>query len=227
MSIVYVYTLCHPATMEVRYVGVTRFPESRQKSHCRPCKTMKGRWVQSLRADKLKPKLIVIEEVPEAEWQEREQYWIAEYRRRGARLTNGDEGGLNRLRHSEELKRKISETLIGRPNLALSKLVYAYDGITGAPLAIYPSGAAAAASCGVDRPNIVRAIRCQTKCGGVFWSYAQMEKFLPERYAAGFYAPSSETRALLSAASLGRGLGRVVSDETRARMSHSARNRQC
>jgi NUMOD3 motif len=187
MSVAYIYTLCHPQTLDVRYVGVTRFPEDRQRSHCRPEATLKGRWVQSLAKQGLRPKLVVIEEIDESVWQEREQHWIAEYKRRGVRLTNGDDGGLNRLRHTDELKQKISQTLMGRSNVALAKQVYAYDG-----------------------------------AGGVFWSYLDVDVFLPDNYLDGKYQATKSAREKLSAFHKGRWVGRTFSPETIEKMRASA-----
>lgn len=220
-SIVYVYTLCDPADDAVRYVGVTRFPDARERRHCRPDGTKKGKWVSALAARGVRPRFVIIETATESNWQEREQFWIAEYGRRGAKLMNGDAGGLNRVRHSEELKARISATLSGRPNAALSKAVFAFRK-DGAFAAEYPSLATAATALGASHCNISRAIKSQTACAGHFWLFERREAYLPERYATGSYQASKETRARLSAAVAGKCVGRVFSDETKAKMRAAA-----
>lgn len=224
MSIAYIYVLKHPQTMEVRYVGVTRFPKERARTHCRPESSVKGRWVQSLIKAGLKPRLEVIEVIDEEIWQLREQHWIRRLKAEGARLTNGDMGGLNRIRHTEELKQKISSTLAGRPNIALAKEVHCYA-TSGEHVAAYGSGSDAAKAVGCDRPNIVRAIKNSSKCAGFFWSYQRFDRFIPpERYVGGRYVATPSHRALLSKGGKAQ-LGKVVSVEARARMSESAKRR--
>lgn len=225
MSKVYIYTLRHPETLEVRYVGVTRDPARREIEHCKAGATRKARWVQALRAQGLMPKLVVIETVSEDGWEAREQYWIAEYGRRGARLTNGDAGGLGRLRHTPELRAKISKALSGRPNVALRRKVFCYRMTDGALVASYDSGREAAEAVGGSRANIVRAVSKQSAASGFFWSYEHAESFMPAGYAGGRYQASSSHRAALSASGAGKHVGKVVSAETRAKQSAAAQRR--
>lgn len=219
-----VYALSDPDNLRaVRYVGVTRFPEQRAKQHCRPDASKKGRWVQSLIAKGKKPVFRQIESVEEGVWQAREQFWIRVFRDMGNELMNGDDGGLNRIRHSEELKAKISSTLRGRKNLALSKTVHCYAMACGEYVQSFQSVAEAASSVSGGHSNIVRAIKSRLTAYGFFWSYQKMDKFESDKYIHGRLIVSDDTRAKLSAAGTGR--KNPPSDATKAKMRESALRR--
>lgn len=93
-----IYTLKHPRTNEVRYVGwtVTK-PETRLRNHVmesvKKQTTHKHRWVLSLVSIGLMPLIEVIETGTGPGWKSAEKRWIALYRGSGARLTNGTDGG--------------------------------------------------------------------------------------------------------------------------------------
>lgn len=90
----FIYALCDPDTNEVRYVGKSDSPQKRYREHLRTdskC-TYCARWIQSLMRQGKRPHIQILEEVTD-NWVEREQWWIAEMRRRGARLTNLTDGG--------------------------------------------------------------------------------------------------------------------------------------
>lgn len=112
---IYIYTLSHPITNEVRYVGKTINIKRRYKQHLydkRP--SHKASWVQLLRKNNLKPILIIIEVCDITNWEEREIYWISQY----DNLTNhklGGNGGSDYIRTtSDETRKKISEAHLGR-----------------------------------------------------------------------------------------------------------------
>jgi hypothetical protein len=73
----------------------------------------RGRWVQSVIGRGLKPKLIVIEEVTQDNWEERERYWITHYRQLGCDLTNSTDGGDGISNPSREIRARISKSLMG------------------------------------------------------------------------------------------------------------------
>lgn len=50
----------------------------------------------------------------DTDWQDTERFWISYLKFLGCKLTNGDIGGLSGTRHTEETKRKISASSIGR-----------------------------------------------------------------------------------------------------------------
>ena len=112
-----IYALCNP-NGEIRYIGKTRYTVGRRLSYhmsaCRRSRLPSANWLRSLRERGLKPIAIELEKVAlDGAWQEREQFWIAEYRARGARLLNLTEGGEGhhgrRIAGTEHAK-KIAET---------------------------------------------------------------------------------------------------------------------
>lgn len=108
-----IYTLSHPHTGEVRYVGVTHgktrlaehiYATKRERNH-RAC------WIRALQTEGLRPNMVVIEEGVGASWNEREKFWIADFRTRGVRLTNSTDGGEGTLgwRPTAEQRARIAE----------------------------------------------------------------------------------------------------------------------
>lgn len=96
MKTVFIYTLEHPVTQEIRYVGKTRNLKERFKNHCNPLhneKSHKRNWINSLRKQKLKPVMQVLDEVPESEWQYWEIYWLQQLKCWGFDLVNHTAGG--------------------------------------------------------------------------------------------------------------------------------------
>ena len=93
-----VYYLQDPITKEIRYVGVTtQTLNNRLSGHIYDAKNKKGRhvlhWIASILEQGLKPEIHLIEECDDSIWQDREMYWIKEYKDRGYNLTNIDKGG--------------------------------------------------------------------------------------------------------------------------------------
>jgi hypothetical protein len=112
MAAVFVYTLSDPRTQQIRYVGISKQPETRLRQHI-ACTDRRhshtSRWIKTLKEAGVRPKMDVIEETNEAEWPQREKYWIAHYKEVGCRLTNHAAGGLGYLNPSEEVRKKIGE----------------------------------------------------------------------------------------------------------------------
>jgi group I intron endonuclease len=95
-----IYTLNHPVTGEVRYVGYTTQanPRMRLRGHISDARNKRHayvqKWVASLLAEGLEPVMVVIEEVPaDGDRVEAERRWIAHFRAAGARLANLTDGG--------------------------------------------------------------------------------------------------------------------------------------
>lgn len=130
-----IYTLKHPDTLEVRYVGKTvRSLSRRLGNHIANAKGNKhnrhlSNWILSILTLGKRPIIELIEEVDNSIWQEREKYWITQY----PNLINLTEGGdgcagflhdeetrikcglINRGRkHTDEFKEKISRMFKGR-----------------------------------------------------------------------------------------------------------------
>lgn len=91
-----IYTLEHPITKEVRYVGKTKNPTQRFYNHCNKLhneNTHKRNWISSLKKQGLKPTMTVLDEVDELEWKYWEKYWIEQFRQWGFALVNHTAGG--------------------------------------------------------------------------------------------------------------------------------------
>lgn len=129
-----IYTLEHPVTEEIRYIGKTcQTLQIRLWNH----KSSKGnnhrcKWIQSLLKQGLAPTIRAVE-VVEGNGSEEEIYWIGQFKAWGFRLVNATDGGegcLGIIRTQEwkdnigkgnkgkkltqEVKDRISKTLTGR-----------------------------------------------------------------------------------------------------------------
>ncbi len=114
MKTIYIYTLSHPITGEVRYVGKSNKPSIRYGNHlCSKAKTHTVSWIKSLAKNDLKPMLRKIDKCQEIDWIWLEQYWIAQFKAWGFSLTNHTIGGDGASGYvmSEEHKAKISAGL--------------------------------------------------------------------------------------------------------------------
>ena len=111
----YIYTLSHPITNEIRYVGKSTRIKRRQTQHqskwiCEKRPNHKNNWCLKLIKEGLKPILTIIDET-EDNWQELEKYWIKYYKDKGFNLLNHTEGGEGQSgrKLSKEHKDKISK----------------------------------------------------------------------------------------------------------------------
>ena len=108
----YIYTLKHPITNEVRYVGKTIRPKRRLAEHLyQHPKNHRGNWVKSLLKQGLKPTLEVIEECNDNNWEQREKFWITQF----DNLTNSTDGGESCI-VNEMVRRKLSILNSGKKN---------------------------------------------------------------------------------------------------------------
>ncbi len=92
----FIYALCHPVTMEVRYIGKSDKPSKRLTSHIACLKkdrTYKANWLRGLRRQGLRARLQIVDEVPVEHWQALEAAYIQFYLDCGMRLTNATQGG--------------------------------------------------------------------------------------------------------------------------------------
>lgn len=124
MNTTFIYSLEHPLTGEIRYIGKTVNIYERYRRHLRDsinptihCHC----WIRSLLNDNLKPVIRIIDEVPKDEWQFWEIYWIGQMKAWGCDLTNiskGGEGGQGRKKGTftdEERKNKSERMKISNP----------------------------------------------------------------------------------------------------------------
>lgn len=163
-----IYTLAHPTTKEVRYIGQTNNIVRRLKKHLKTAESSTrhiSNWIRSLPSP---PILTVIETCEVSVRNEREQYWIDYYKSQGYELCNASNGGagaglgnkncLGRIM-SEETKKKISEANkgnnYGKGNKggASGKEVHQYD-LSGNYITTFKSLLLASQVTGVCRRTI-------------------------------------------------------------------------
>lgn len=107
MNIVYIYGLVDPRTNQIRYVGKSVDPDKRlSQGHLLPSnlkqKLYKNHWLKELLSLNLSPEIAILESCNEANWEEREKYWIKFYREIiGDKLTNATEGGIGSSGHKQ------------------------------------------------------------------------------------------------------------------------------
>ncbi len=117
MKMVNVYTLSHPKTNEIVYVGKTeRTLNLRLHYHIKHSRAgIKNDWIQSLLLNGLKPKIELIDRVPDEIGDSEEIFYIAYFKSLGftlLNLTHGGKGSLG-LKASPELRKKLSASHVG------------------------------------------------------------------------------------------------------------------
>ena len=132
-----IYTLTHPITKEIRYIGKTNY-----SLNDRLCKHMltkevnhRGKWIRSLKNKGLKPVIELLEECNIEDWKWLERYWISQFKIWGFILTNHTEGGESGTISDKCRKaciksntgRKDSRELIEKRSLNLKKKVNQFD----------------------------------------------------------------------------------------------------
>ncbi len=87
----FIYILICPFDGTVKYVGKSNDPIKRLKDHLLDFRCMdlhKAMWIRELRAKKLKPEMVVIDEVSLFDWKFWEQWWCMYYKSLGFKLFN-------------------------------------------------------------------------------------------------------------------------------------------
>jgi transposase len=115
---VFIYTL-EDKNGNIRYVGKTNNLKIRYSSHIRLSKkenTHKSCWIKSLLKNDEYPIMNILDEVDVNEWEWWEIYWISQIKTWGFSLTNIESGGNGPNRISEETRKKLSNSHIGKPN---------------------------------------------------------------------------------------------------------------
>lgn len=101
---IYIYSLSHPISKEIRYVGKTGNIKNRFSSHLNSSKKLKsylGSWIKSLLYQDLIPEINILEECTADNWQDREKYWISCF----TNLVNIQKGGNEPVFHKKGFKK--------------------------------------------------------------------------------------------------------------------------
>lgn len=105
---------------EIRYVGKTKNNiKKRLYSHIKECKSEKKshkiNWIKSLLERGETPKINIIDEVPEKDWEFWEMYWIEQLKQWGFNLTNLTKGGFgaNGYKHDSISRKKMKKSKLG------------------------------------------------------------------------------------------------------------------
>jgi hypothetical protein len=119
--LIQIYALSDPRDNAIRYVGKSCDALSRLHNHCirRGENTQKDQWIVELTAAGATPTLVILEEVPDGEWETAERKWIATARESGWPILNVLPGGkqppLRRgVTLSADVCARISRGLTGR-----------------------------------------------------------------------------------------------------------------
>jgi len=92
-----IYTLEDPIKDEIRYIGMTTLSlNQRLSQHVYDAKlknSYKAKWLSSLLKKNLKPKIKLLDECSQDEWEDTERMYIAIFKSWGFKLVNLDEGG--------------------------------------------------------------------------------------------------------------------------------------
>lgn len=113
---IYIYALKDPFTNAIRYIGKSIRPRERLTNECNEQgNTYRCHWIQKLLRQGVKPIQIILETLPnDADWKERERYWIAVGKRLDWPLVNSTSGGDGVPDLPPEIRAKISATWLGR-----------------------------------------------------------------------------------------------------------------
>ncbi len=123
MKQVFIYTLSHPITNEIRYIGKTvKNLSQRLKNHIWESKKQtchRHNWINKLLKEGLKPKIELIDVVHEDNWIFWEMYWIEQFKAWNFNLINETPGGdgydWTGRTHKNESKEKMSKAKKGLP----------------------------------------------------------------------------------------------------------------
>lgn len=126
-----IYILEDPSEVsQTIYVGYTINSDRRFKRHIEEATSNRPErnryrncWIRSLLNRGVMPKMIILEEINDENWQEAERYYIAYFKYIGLKLcndTNGGDGTLG-MKHSNETKEKMRHAKLGTTKTDISK----------------------------------------------------------------------------------------------------------
>lgn len=110
MKTVFIYGLKDPNDNQIKYIGKANNPRKRYNRHVSDAilkkQGEKNKWIKTLKENNLNPILEIIEECDENIWQEREIYWISQFKN----LFNIQPGGEYSPMFNKEIVKKMLET---------------------------------------------------------------------------------------------------------------------
>ncbi len=185
--IVKIYSLHHPVTGELRYIGKTCETniKERLRTHVKSCfinKQHSACWIRSIIQDGLYPEIRIVDTVPENEWEIWEKYYIAYYKTKGYRLTNLTIGGNvtpalrgRRLskEHIEKIRIRSRRKHLDTSNYGIKRKIpiiqYSKEGMF---IKEYLSALDAYRETGIWKESIRNCMRGKSKsAGGYVWKY--------------------------------------------------------
>lgn len=92
----FIYMLICPISNDAKYIGKANNPERRLKDHMYDFRDMdlnKALWIRTLKAQKNKPILCILDEVPISNWSFWEEFYISYFKSIGCILFNKRSGG--------------------------------------------------------------------------------------------------------------------------------------
>lgn len=120
----YIYSLSHPITNEVRYIGKANNIKNRYKSHLQDkSKTKKNNWIRSLKSQGLLPVVEEVDCINLIDWAFWEQHYISLFKSWGFKLTNGNNGGegSNGWKATKETKENMRNAQLGKKHTPEAK----------------------------------------------------------------------------------------------------------
>lgn len=89
--ITYIYVLVCPLDGLIKYVGKSNNPEKRLKDHMLDFRCMdlnKAMWIRQLRSKKMRPEMVIVDEIESFEWKYWESWWCSYMKSLGYKLFN-------------------------------------------------------------------------------------------------------------------------------------------
>lgn len=172
----FIYALRDPRTKEVFYVGKADAPKKRLFNHLH---TAKGFYdipplyvlLKQLIDEQLKPDLLILDEVENSKWEDKEKEYIEFYKNRGDELLNKTVGGKG---FSEDMKRRSAETN--------SKPILQYD-LQGSFIREWQSIRFAARELKCAKSTIYASLNTKQKTAQSFYWRYKIDDKIPENIA--------------------------------------------
>ncbi len=130
---IYIYTLKHPITNEIRYVGKTvKKLQYRLAGHICEARvnttSYRCCWIRSLANQGLTPIIELLDQTESNDWEWLERYWISQFKTWGFRLVNLTDGGESNTNNkpSKEAKEKRFNTI--KAKIASGEISYVERG---------------------------------------------------------------------------------------------------